>query len=76
MATVAARISKALVVSVTVGTPRASSSTLSWIHHAVQAPQLPMPQMTASARCARSSISGTASFREAMVFFSMTSAAP
>lgn len=51
----AARPSKNLVLKVTVGTLRFSSSIESWIHHAVQDPQLPRPVITASALEARSS---------------------
>ena len=47
---------KAFVLIVTVGMPRFSISMLSWIHHAVQEPQLPRPLITASALAVRSSI--------------------
>lgn len=38
---------KASVQIVTVGIPRFSNSTESWIHHDVQAPQSPMAVITA-----------------------------
>lgn len=47
LAAALARFSKNLVWRLTVGMPLFSSSALSWIHHAVQDPQLPSPTMTA-----------------------------